>query len=126
MVTKTILTDDIKNAIREAAKSKGTLTAFARFSGIKPTTLRMLMGDRAHSMTSATWNKLYPFLQPYLAGGRGSPDIPQRPMMQSDFTGNARTEERPTISANSYSFSICYKINVSGFLNSFICEQICE
>ena len=88
MGTKIAVNREIIAAINRAAEAAGSKSALSRQSGVNQPTLNMLSNGNTKSMTRATWEKLYAFLQPYLGEGYPAP-VPQRPMRGGDFGGDA-------------------------------------
>ena len=88
MGTKITVNREIVTAVKKASRDAGSELGLAQQTGINRTTLNMLSNGNTKSITRATWEKLYPFLQPYLSDDYPVP-VPQRPMRGNDFGGDA-------------------------------------
>lgn len=88
MGTKITVNRDIITAINRASDAAGSKSALSRQSGVNQPTLNMLSNGNTKSITRATWEKLFPFIQPYLSEGYPAP-VPQRPMRKDDFGKDA-------------------------------------
>ena len=88
MGTKITVNREIIAAINRAAEKAGSKSALSRQSCVNQPTLNMLSNGNTKSITRATWEKLYPFLQPYLSDDYPAP-VPSRPMRGSDFGADA-------------------------------------
>ena len=84
MGTKIEVCNEIITAIRRASETLGSEFELAKKAGMNRTTLNMLSNGNTKSITRSTWEKLYPFIQPYLSEKYPDP-VPQRPMKQTDF-----------------------------------------
>lgn len=69
--TKTIITKDIINALKKAAEDVGSESELARKSGVNQTTLNMISNNQTQSITKVNWEKLFPYIKPYLKTSEG-------------------------------------------------------
>jgi DNA-binding Xre family transcriptional regulator len=68
-MTKTQVDAKIIRAVKAAAEDAGSEAELARKSGVNRPTLNMLSNGKTKSITRANWEKLLPFLAPYLKVG---------------------------------------------------------
>ena len=68
-MTKTQVDAKIIRAVKAAAAKVGSEAELARMSGVNRPTLNMLSNGKTKSVTKANWEKLLPFLRPYLNAG---------------------------------------------------------
>ena len=81
MQTKIPITKEIQEEIRRAIVRTGSMAELARLTKVNYSTIKAILSTGAgegRSITRAIWNQLFPYLYP--------DQIPQRPMVQSDFT----------------------------------------
>lgn len=68
MATKKEVTQDVIRAIRRAIDEYGTEKRLAQCSNINQQTLNHISCGKVNSMTSATWERLFPHIARYLPG----------------------------------------------------------
>jgi len=68
-MTKTKVDPKIIRAVKAATADAGSEAELARKSGVNRPTLNMLSNGKTKSITKANWEKLLPYLAPYLKIG---------------------------------------------------------
>ena len=65
------MSKDIIRAIKQAVEAAGNEAELARKSDVNRTTLNMISNGQTKTMTKANWQKLAPYIKPYLKTSEG-------------------------------------------------------
>ena len=60
------ITDDIIKALQSAINNKGSVDAAAKTTKVKKETLAQFLNRSSSTIRQETWDKIYPFIKPYL------------------------------------------------------------